>query len=282
MSLNEKIALGTVQFGLDYGISNSNGKTSEEEVAAILDLASEHGIKILDTAQAYGSSEEVLGRHHQERFDIVTKINPTEDEPAAALIEKSLGSLNAETLYGVLFHNASAASKAPRAFNDLRNLQAEGFIRKVGFSVYTPQELMELIATFGVPDILQIPYSHLDRRFEELATKLHNQGVEIHTRSTFLQGLFFMKPDELAIFFNPIKPYLSILQDNFPTTGELAAFLLDYAASRTFVDKVVIGVNNARQLETNLVSIKDINPFSSIDVPLVPSQILMPNSWERN
>jgi aryl-alcohol dehydrogenase-like predicted oxidoreductase len=86
MSLIRKIALGTAQFGLDYGISNQVGQTAEQEVVQLLNLAHQHKLSLLDTAQVYGNSEEVIGRNHQERFDLVTKINPNPSQSSAKML----------------------------------------------------------------------------------------------------------------------------------------------------------------------------------------------------
>lgn len=276
-----KIALGTVQFGLDYGISNQAGQTTEQEVIALLDLAHQHGLNVLDTAQAYGSSEEVIGRNHHQRFDIVTKINPSSGQASVkSLIKESLERLKLDILYGVLFHSAESAFDNPKAYQGLLNLKNEGQIKKVGFSVYKPQELEELIKHYGVPDIVQVPFSHLDRRFEKLLIQLHESGVEIHTRSTFLQGLFFMNQEKLSPFFQPVKVYLKLLKNEFSNSKELAGYLLSYAVSRPFIDKVVLGVNNTQQLEENLSSLTtSIEPIE-LSVPEIQEDILLPYLWK--
>ena len=281
MNLVNKLALGTVQFGLNYGISNSNGQTSEKEVINILNVSSQHGISMLDTAQAYGTSEDILGRFHSERFDIVTKIQPkTNFKSASVLVEESLNRLNLDFLYGVLFHSAESALSNPMSHNDLLRLKTEKRINKVGFSVYTPQELESLIKAFGIPDLVQVPFSHLDRRFESSLINLHGKGVEVHTRSTFLQGLFFMDVDEISSFFWPVKDYLRDLKKSFSDKEQLAGFLLSYAASRPFIDKVVLGVNNSQQLSQNILSLTNTGHLKYIDVPEISEEILLPYLWK--
>ncbi|MFT6324517.1 MAG: aryl-alcohol dehydrogenase-like predicted oxidoreductase [Halieaceae bacterium] len=279
--LVKKIALGTVQFGLDYGISNQSGKTSEKEVVNLLNLAKSYGISLLDTAQAYGSSEEVIGRNHHERFDIVTKINPNLKQTSSKkLVEESLNRLELSAIYGVLFHSAESAFSNPKAYQDLQSLKSEGRIKKIGFSVYKPEELELLIDTFGQPDLVQLPFSHLDRRFEKLLIDLHESGVEIHTRSTFLQGLFFMNPEKLSPFFQPVKEYLKLLKNEFSNSKELAGFLLSYVVSRPFIDKVVLGVNNTQQLEENLSSLTTSFEPIELNVPEIQEDILLPYLWK--
>ena len=105
-----KLGIGTVQFGMDYGISNTDGKSAPNEVRKILELASESSIQIIDTATKYGESEKVLGKSLREDHDfkIVTK-TPSFDcskitETEADLLEKtfqaSLEKLNHQCVPG--------------------------------------------------------------------------------------------------------------------------------------------------------------------------------------
>ena len=128
LTLKNKIVLGTVQFGINYGISNSTGKTSVEEVSKILDMACQKGVSMLDTAQAYGSSEEILGKLHQNRFSIVTKLNSRllNKQSATSLVEESLKKLKVESIHGVLFHSLINSSKDQQAFDELVHLKKKG------------------------------------------------------------------------------------------------------------------------------------------------------------
>jgi aryl-alcohol dehydrogenase-like predicted oxidoreductase len=280
-NLIHKLALGTVQFGLDYGISNQQGKTIDIEVKAILDLAASHGITLLDTAQAYGNSEEVLGKWHQNRFNIVTKINPEQNcFNIKPLVLSSLTRLQISKLYAVLFHSAQSALNSPKAYAQLVDLREQGIIRKIGYSVYTPEELIKLIDKYGQPDLVQIPFSHLDRRFESIATKLHEHGVEIHSRSTFLQGLFFLNSASLKPFFNQAKEYIQDLENKFVDKTERASFLLNYVVSRPFIDKVVIGVNDKYQLKMNIEGALQGYENYELEPPTLSEEILLPYLWK--
>lgn len=284
MNKRSKIALGTVQFGLQYGIGNKEGKTNSIEVSKILNVAHIEGIHLLDTAQAYGDSEKVIGRLHENRFRIVTKINPDEVESRSAevLVQHSLENLNLNSIYGLLFHSAISAFENPEIVSKLKDLQKQGIIQKVGFSVYTPNELNQLIIKYGIPDIIQIPYSHLDQRFERLAIDLHKEGVEIHTRSTFLQGLFFVDPEELPDFFEPITPYLNRLRNSYFDNTQLAQALINFSLSKDFIDYVVIGVNNESQLIEN-INFSETSIFVLPEPPRkIPENILRPNLWPKN
>lgn len=278
-----KLALGTVQFGLDYGISNDAGQTSKEEVKNILEEASRNGVKTIDTARAYGNSEEVLGQSGVHEFDVVTKLNPTEFHRVSVneQVQNSLQKLNVEHLYGVLFHNAESALTNPDAVNRLEKLKEDGLVKKIGYSLYTPEELNKLLDNYSVPDIIQVPFNILDKRFEAQLVRLHNEGVEIHTRSTFLQGLFFMNPDGLDSFFNPIKAFIEALQKEMKNKQALATYLLQEVLKLRFIDKVVIGVNTAEQMRGNIRGLLSPGTQPQLNIPTVNDAILMPNLWPK-
>ncbi len=279
-----KIAIGTVQFGMDYGISNATGRTPKSEVSEILNLAHFNGIQTLDTAQEYGKSEVVMGEVGIHDFQVISKLSPAElkKETAETLTLRSLEATGLNKFYGMLFHNAESAMQNPSTIHDLQALKANNVISKWGYSLYTPQELEKLLDKYELPDLVQVPYNHLDNRFEPILKELHQKGVEVHTRSTFLQGLFFMNPIGLSEFFNPVKDYLTALQDNFDTLQSIAPALLNWVIDKSFIDKVVIGVNTKAQLESN---IKGLETPSKCDLPewiSVPNEILMPNLWPKN
>ena len=100
-----KIALGTVQFGTDYGVSNREGQTDAREVERILDTALEFGIDLIDTASAYGNAEQVLGRYDLSSFKVVSKFMPPPEGAAiAGQLGTTLSNLRVDSLYGYLAH----------------------------------------------------------------------------------------------------------------------------------------------------------------------------------
>ena len=186
---SSKLVLGTVQFGLQYGV-NSAGRPSEEGVKAILREAAAQGIRMLDTSSAYGNAEEILGRCIPDGapFRLVSKY-PKGEASVASVFAQSLRRLGTGHLYGYLLHHFEVFRANPAVWEEFRALKEQGLVDKIGFSLYEPSEL-EFILEQGVPfDLLQIPYNLLDRKFEPYMRELHAKGVEIHVRSTFLQGL---------------------------------------------------------------------------------------------
>ena len=285
LKLKDKVALGTVQFGINYGIGNSTGKTPEHEVSKILDLAYQNGISLLDTAQAYGSSEKILGKYHQNRFKTITKLNSNliNKQSTDSLIEESLKKLQVESIYGVLFHSILNLTNDQKIYEVLLNFKSKNVVEKLGISATTIDEIEIYIEKFGLPDILQIPYNIVDRRFKNILIDLHNQGVEIHSRSTFLQGLFFTETSKLSSHFNQIKPFIDKLQNHFRKKEKLARFLLLTVLENNFIDKVIIGVNNSAQLLSNLSDIKLKTDFlDKYTIPELSDNILNPSLWPKN
>ena len=276
MNEKQKIGLGTVQFGSHYGISNKSGKTEPEEVSRILNIASKHHLRILDTASAYGDAEKVLGLNDLSRFSVISKFMPPGDTDALSRqLQNTLADLNIENLYGYLAHRPLHLLENLYLWDELQKYRKKKIIQKIGFSLNKPEELDQLLKAGITPDLVQIPYNYFDRRFEESLKILKEQNCEIHTRSTFLQGLFFKKREELSLFFNDVKPLIESLHQN---VRHLPASLLAFAMNHPLIDHVIVGVENSGQLVENLTMLEHAEPLPDLDSKL-PEKILMPSNW---
>lgn len=274
--LNHKLGLGTVQFGLPYGISNTAGQTGAAEVTNILEAAAAHGITVLDTASAYGTAEAVLGKNDLRKFDIVSKyISPAAGSSIEEQCSNSLKQLQVESLYGYLAHRPAEILKDESQWKMLQSLQQKGWVQKIGFSLNTTEELEALLGKGFTPDLVQVPYNYFDNRFEKLLVSLKESGCEIHTRSAFLQGLFFKDVNTLPSFFDTVKPLIKQVQQQ---THNISGALLHFVAAQPFLDKVIIGVENAQQL---LINIRDLKLGIELkkNTERIPEQILMPSNW---
>lgn len=286
---HSKLALGTVQFGLDYGINNQHGQVSYQNVKEILTLAHRNGIGLLDTAVAYGDSEAVLGKALQELqlpFDVVSKLPPkmTQGE-VVTVLNKSLERLQIDRLYACLFHNFEDFEQTPALFDELVQAKHQGKVNKVGFSVYYPQQITFLLKK-GIPfDLVQLPYNVFDQRFGELFPLLKEQGIEIHTRSTFLQGLFFKNRDILPKHFNSVANKIESLRQLSKTHQiPLAVLLLNFVQLQPDIDQVVIGVDLPQHLKDNLISVDFLEKTRNIYSDLQQlkennEQIILPFHW---
>lgn len=272
-----KLVLGTVQFGLQYGV-NSAGRPDTEMVKQILHAAAENGIETLDTSSAYGNSEEILGESTGEKnFKIVSKY-PKGEESVTDKFAGSLARLKTKKLYGYLLHHFEVYRNNPSVWEDFLKLKEEGKVSKVGFSLYTPEEL-ELILKNDVQfDLLQFPYNIFDRKFESYLKALHEKGVEIHVRSTFLQGLFFRDRENLPGKLQPMKRYLLELDAYAKETGlSIPELALNYNLQNPYLDGILIGVDNVQQLLTNVHSIKETKV--DLDIEVKEQDLLNPVNW---
>lgn len=202
------LGLGTVQFGLDYGITNASGKTPAVEVGAILAEAAASGVALLDTAALYGDAESVLGQQLRSfsapnEFRIVSKtvhLAPHQPLPAAlaavrAGVHASLSKLGISKLYALLVHRSDdlLGPAGEALFAELLTLRESGLVEKIGVSVYAPDELAMLIGRFPI-DVVQLPINVLDQRMLRtgMLAKLRERRIEIHARSAFLQGVLLL------------------------------------------------------------------------------------------
>lgn len=275
----ERLGIGTVQFGSNYGISNKTGQTSLYEVSKILTLAIENNIKLLDTASGYGESEKVLGRFDLSKFKIVSKFMPPEN---GGLIEKqlhqSLISFKIDTLYGYLAHRVSDVIENPIRWEEMIMLKKSGMVEKVGFSFNTPDEAEKILKLNMCPDLVQIPYNYFDQRFEKQIRIFNSMGCEVHTRSAFLQGLFFLTQEELMPKFAQVAQIIKLMQVKYKE--HLAGALLNYCFSNQCIDHVIIGLNDSKQLMDNLNSMNNAEPLEKLDVE-IPDFITTPSKWNN-
>jgi aryl-alcohol dehydrogenase-like predicted oxidoreductase len=283
----KKLAIGTAQFGLNYGISNQVGQSSFEDVCEILQLAEKH-LDTLDTATAYGNSENVLGQALNEtdtHFKVITKLAGKE-ESVRETVGNSLEKLGLEKLEGCLIHSFDNYLTQPESFPELQQLKAEGKISKVGFSLYYPQQAQYLLEKNVAFDLVQVPYSLFDQRFQTVFKKLKKAGVEIHTRSVFLQGLFFLEPEKTSPYFQEIMPQLQAVK-SFAKTHEIPLnhLLLGFAALNPAIDRIVIGVENAGQLQQNFDFVKYLPQLKKLypeleKFALEKEEFLLPFNWK--
>jgi len=254
-----KLALGTVQFGLPYGVANTTGQVEPGAVAAVLEHARLAGIDTLDTAIGYGESEQRLGEAGVDGWRIISKLPecPASCDDVAAWVQDqvqgSLSRLKVARLAGILLHRPSQllGPKGKALWAALLDLKKGGIVDKAGFSIYEPGELDALWPDFR-PDLVQAPYNVLDRR---LATsgwlqRMNREGVELHVRSVFLQGLLLMsehdRPKKFARWSSLWAAWDAWLHEQ-----GLSALqgCLGFAMAEPNISKVIVGVDSVHQLD---------------------------------
>ena len=286
----QKLALGTVQFGLPYGIANDEGQVSKSVITQLLNSAKMAGIETLDTAIAYGDSEKALGLQDLQGFRIISKLFelPFDCSDVEGWVERqlyeSLQRLQVESLEALLFHRPAQllGSNAQALYKAVVKLKEQGLIKHLGISMYRFEELPEVINSFDF-DIIQAPMNIFDRRMQTsgLLDKLKNRGVEIHIRSAFLQGLLLMNQQQLPSYFQPwheiFNHYHRWLQDNNVSALQACLGYLNQIAA---VDKIIVGVESVQQLE-------QIIEASDTSIPTVPhflqvmdEALIDPSRWQ--
>ena len=286
-----KLGLGTVQFGIDYGLNSIGGQIRPQEIKKILNYARSKRIVLLDTAPAYGKSEEILGEINNSEFQVVTKtrhfdnLKITNDE--VSLLDKdfnnSLKKLNQIKIYGLLIHNADDLLKpgSEKIYDRLQKFKQTNKLIKVGVSVYDHIKLNSILDNFDI-DIVQLPFNIIDRRMLDsgMLTSLYKKGIEVHARSVFLQGLLLMSgksmPSKFNRWSNLWKLWHDWLHDNRISPVEAS---VRYAISFSEISKVLVGVDSVNQL-------KEIYKASSGTLPKIPDELqttdvdlLNPSKW---
>jgi aryl-alcohol dehydrogenase-like predicted oxidoreductase len=284
-----QLVLGTVQFGLDYGITNTSGEISDNTVSEMLHFAKGNGISIFDTAADYGNSQERLGLLSPEDTSpqYVTKFSlpPEASQPSEAnIFLDSMGLLQVECLYGVLFHKLEDLSdpRFEKALSILRSGRDSGLIRRIGVSIYNLEDLKLALEVFPDLDLLQLPANILDLKLLESDEIIHlkSQGVEVHVRSVFLQGLLLANPNKLVDFFEPLKPALVQLNKVASDSGKsLLKIILSKMRQHGSVDGVIVGATNLQELEEITQGWNSASDFVDFELPSVPSEILDPRKW---
>ena len=256
----DRLVLGTVQFGLAYGVSHKDGAVPPAEVGRILDLAWQSGARTLDTAAAYGESEQVIGSLDiSAGFGVITKTVPTSRPFRAADIARSSRAraprkLRRRTSTPLVPMSQPAGRAGAELWSRLERLRAEGATARIGISVYDVSEAEEAIRRFPV-EVVQLPLNVFDQKavrgggLERLAAR----GVIIHARSVFLQGLLLMKPSDLPVHLRQAAPVIERWRANCAREGvsPLAA-ALGFVMAQPTVAKLVVGVHSCEQLSAYL------------------------------
>jgi uncharacterized protein len=289
--MKEKLILGTVQFGLDYGINNSEGKPDIKSVKSILEYAISQKIHILDTADAYGNSSEIIGmfnRQTTDRFDIITKFKNIEKSTLSVekWINESISKLNVNSLWGCMFHSADDYFNNSEILNEFVKFQQTGIIKYIGVSIYTNKQF-EVVINDQRVNLIQLPYNLLDniKIRGELIEKAKEKGKIIHVRSVFLQGLFFMNISKLPDKLLPLKPLLTKLH-NLTEEYEISmeSMALNYCMNNENIDGILIGIDSVEQLKLNVNSLSVklpsdlIDALNNISTPFI--ELLNPTNWK--
>ena len=292
--LAEGLILGTAQFGMPYGITNRHGQVSAHEVNAILVHAQDAGLIMIDTAAGYGTSEETLGLCLSDfpGFGVITKVPSVTSETVAPAdvqrirdsVSRSLDRLRRDKVHGLLAHHGADLLKpgGERIVELLESLKREGTTARLGVSVYDADEI-ERILKIMRPDIVQVPMNLFDQRLIRSGhiAMLRKEGIEIHGRSAFLQGVLLTDSSELPEYFHRFAGQFA-LYGKFIREHNLSrlAACLGFMIEQSGVDRIIVGVTTKNELAELLAALPAqsglplMNQLASSDTAL-----LDPRQW---
>lgn len=296
-----KLCLGTVQFGLDYGVFNTP-KQDPEYCIKCLDYATQNGIDAIDTATAYGTAEEITGeflaKHTipREKLYISTKHLPNildECDPKRYVevirdnLKKSLMTLHTDYVDAYYFHSSRYAFK-PALLEAISEMKKEGLAKMVGVSVYFPDEAF---TCFESPFIncIQAPYSIFDHRMKEqdVFRKGNDTKFNIDVRTVFIKGLIRLKKDEIPEHLIKARPILEKLDKICSETGysriELA---IGYVKREKIINHIVFGIRTLEQLKEDIAAFEKNIPneiFNEIDKEFsgISADLVVPSLWVK-
>lgn len=292
-----KLTLGTAQLGMDYGINNKTGKPLISESLSILEYAYNQDIRSFDTALAYGNSESVIGtwlnEKHSNNIVLTSKIpslykqnihySQLEKEIRNCL-EDSLNNLSVKKLNHYLIHDFNDVRYyGEKIFTVLDKLKAEDLIGSYGCSIYDLDEL-EYISDYNIGSI-QIPGSIFNQKILEsrVLEQIKKSGTTVFVRSAFVQGLIFMKDDEVPEKLSEIRIYLQKLRQMVQERGiTIAEAALNYVRNHPNTDSVVFGVESINQMK-EILNINKSNELNSLDINKefseIPLELIDPRYW---
>lgn len=296
--MSPKLCLGTAQFGLDYGVTNKNGQVSETTVSQLLTCARESGIRWLDTAQAYGNSEAVLGSHllPGDSFQLISKLSAQEQTQFSqndiAKFESrffaTCDRLGLNQLDALLVHSPSDLRKPGSEYliSWLLSLRERGLVNRLGLSIYAEDDLADIDPS--LLDIVQLPISLLDQRLliNGTISRLHDCGIAIHARSIYLQGLLLTPADQWPEWVSSEarrhQQKLEVLADQ--KQCGLIDLALGFAKQLTEIELVIVGLTALQELEDLLLAWSTSNPWQEdewMSAAIQEPSIVDPRSWPR-
>lgn len=286
--MKNKIIIGTANFNLKYRLRNNN-RLNKTKINDILKYCHTNKINFFDTARNYDESESIIGefihKNNIKNFKIITKFKLSNSRALQSAYLDSHKKLQIKP-WCILLHD-------PKKYIDdnfrkeLFNLKKENKINKIGVSVYTEKEILEILK-IEKPDIIQLPINILDQKLVHngLLKKIKNNNIEIHARSIFLRGLLYYKPSQIINVFPIIKKEIlflhKIAQSNNISIGDLS---LIWVSKIKEIDKIILGVSSTTEIKSNLMTInkkiKD-NYFEKINkINITNQNIINPSKWKK-
>lgn len=296
-----ELCLGTVQFGMDYGVFNQPKKDMDYCVRC-LDYATQNGIRAIDTAAAYGIAEEVTGEFLKKKTvprnqlflstkllpNVLDNVNPSDYESVITEnIEKSLKTLHTDYIDAYFFHSSRYIFD-DEMMEALQVVKRKGLAREVGVSIYYEDEAVVAMNNPMV-QYVQTPYSVFDHRMKKVGLFDEDKrgNIQVDSRTTFIKGLIRLQEEDVPEHLAKAKPILRKLDEICKKTGysriELA---IGCVKKEQGINHLVFGIRDLKQLKQDIQAFEREIPqdvlckleqeFSDID-----TDIVIPSLWKR-
>lgn len=273
-----KIELEAAQFGSNY-------KCSYDDIQNLLEFAKGNSISSVCISANNSVVEKILGQCRIDDFDITTKTisidrTLTRNDNFENIkyefynTQKKLGYIE---LYGLILNADDILSDQGLAIWDLiTDFKDKQYVYKTGVRVENPNELIEIIDMIDI-DIVHLPLNLLDQRFVCLLKEIKRKGIEIHTYSTFLQGVLLLNEYQIPEYFREIKHILTSIPE------PKMAYALSFPKLIKEVDKIILGcytkedlavINDMYNYKTNNIdySIYNVKNLDFIQPSLINSK----------
>lgn len=287
------LILGTVQFGLPYGITNYMGQPLRADIFSILDSAWEFGTRILDSAQGYGEANDVISDYHRDRmqrFHVVNKVlrYPENEDMVIESLQRERDAMMIDSFDCVMFHFSDSVTEEihDNFFARLKDLKLAA---RSGLSIETPVDYYKLSRRF-LFDVVQLPSNPLNQEFvtDDFLADLKDNNIEIHARSAFLQGILLTDSTNLPHYLHPLQSLISRFQKDCAAQrlSPLAGCLL-YNLQRSAVDHIVVGAQNMEQWQEIIVAYRQAkalmkdNNFVWMNYACKNFDLVHPSQWAK-
>lgn len=257
--LFNKFTIGTAQFGQAYGFNSSSTNINNEQAHRIINYCYVNGIRSIDTAHAYGASENILGQIGVNKFSVNSKFciqdigsKELTEKGILSIVQDSLRRLKIHKLDSLLLHRSEdlLGPSQNLIISAMNTLKEKNLISKFGISVYAPEEIFQCLEVCDL-DIIQAPVNFFDRRFldSEVIEKCKNHQIELHARSIFLQGLLLLEQAEIPKKFLNFSDELGLwhkflAENNLTPLQACLAFVL----TQQELSKIIFGIDSLEQL----------------------------------
>lgn len=285
---SSKAILGAAQLGLNYGVNNRSGRPTRQHAEKILECAVDGGVSWVDTARAYGDSEQVIGDFlrtvGEEKLKVITKLDLSQGQSWEDSLEMSLGHLGEGNIHSIMFHSFEGYTRHLDDSEQIRSRMYDSGISNLGVSVYSLDEIEQVLSN-GVVDLIQIPFNVLDNLLlkEKVLLEAKQIGIEVHARSAFLQGSFFMSKKEvdahpsLSLISGDLERLRVWCRENKMSMQELC---LSYVIGQALISGVLFGVETLNQMQEVLaVFAKPFSLDGFQEWEVAQSEVLDPRNW---